>query len=48
MLLAWKQAGIVTYCGYILGFPGDTRESIIHDIEVIKRELPVDLLEFFI
>ncbi|MEO8041813.1 MAG: radical SAM protein [Acidobacteriota bacterium] len=47
MLLAWKRAGIVTYCGYILGFPGDTRESIIHDIEVIKRELPVDLLEFF-
>ncbi|MFM9904059.1 MAG: B12-binding domain-containing radical SAM protein [Pyrinomonadaceae bacterium] len=47
MLLAWKHAGIVTYCGYILGFPGDTRESIIHDIEVIKRELPVDLLEFF-
>ena len=47
MLLAWKAAGIVTYCGYILGFPGDTRESIIHDIEVIKRELPVDLLEFF-
>ncbi len=47
MLLAWKKAGIVTYCGYILGFPGDTRESIIHDIELIKRELPVDLLEFF-
>ena len=47
MLLAWKAAGIVTYCGYIIGFPGDTRESIIHDIEVIKRELPVDLLEFF-
>ncbi len=47
MLLAWKHAGIVTYCGYILGFPGDTPESIIHDIEVIKRELPVDLLEFF-
>lgn len=47
MLLAWKQVGIVTYCGYILGFPGDTRESILHDIEVIKRELPVDLLEFF-
>ena len=47
MLLAWKKVGIVTYCGYILGFPGDTHESIIHDIEVIKRELPVDLLEFF-
>ncbi len=47
MLLAWKYQGIVTYCGYILGFPGDTQESIIHDIEVIKKELPVDLLEFF-
>jgi radical SAM superfamily enzyme YgiQ (UPF0313 family) len=47
MLLAWKHVGIVTYCGYILGFPGDTPESIIHDIEIIKRELPVDLLEFF-
>ncbi|PYT00691.1 MAG: radical SAM protein [Acidobacteria bacterium] len=47
MLLAWKHAGIVTYCGYILGFPGDTRESVVHDIEVIKRELPIDLLEFF-
>jgi radical SAM superfamily enzyme YgiQ (UPF0313 family) len=47
MLLAWKKAGIVTYCGYILGFPGDTKESITHDIEIIKKELPVDLLEFF-
>ncbi len=47
MLLAWKQAGVVTYCGYILGFPGDTQESILRDIEIIKKELPVDLLEFF-
>ncbi|MGH9821384.1 MAG: B12-binding domain-containing radical SAM protein, partial [Pyrinomonadaceae bacterium] len=47
MLLAWKHVGIVTYCGYILGFPGDTRESVVRDIEIIKRELPVDLLEFF-
>ena len=37
MLLAWKKAGIVTYCGYILGFPGDTKESITHDIEIIKE-----------
>lgn len=47
MLLAWKKVGIVTYCGYILGFPGDTQESILRDIEIIKKELPVDLLEFF-
>src|SRR6201991_235470 len=48
MLLAWKQQRILTYAGYILGFPSDTMESILHDIDVIKRELPVDLLEFFI
>jgi radical SAM superfamily enzyme YgiQ (UPF0313 family) len=47
MLLAWKSAGVITYAGYILGFPNDTFESIMHDIDVIKRELPVDLLEFF-
>jgi hypothetical protein len=47
MLLAWKEAGVLTYAGYILGFPNDTVESIRHDIEVIKKELPIDLLEFF-
>ena len=47
MLLAWKSAGVLTYAGYILGFPNDTFELIMHDIDVIKRELPVDLLEFF-
>jgi radical SAM superfamily enzyme YgiQ (UPF0313 family) len=47
MLLAWKKVKVLTYCGYILGFPNDTPESIVHDIQVIQRELPVDLLEFF-
>ncbi|HWS71715.1 MAG TPA: B12-binding domain-containing radical SAM protein, partial [Thermoanaerobaculia bacterium] len=47
MLLAWKAVRVITYAGYILGFPNDTLESIRHDIEIIKRELPVDLLEFF-
>lgn len=47
MLLDWKKVGIVTYCGYILGFPNDTPETINRDIEIIKKELPVDLLEFF-
>ncbi len=47
MLLAWKKAKVLTYCGYILGFPNDTPESIVHDIRVIQKELPVDLLEFF-
>ena len=47
MLLAWKSARVITYAGYILGFPNDTEASILRDIDVIKRELPVDLLEFF-
>jgi hypothetical protein len=46
MLLAWKHAGATVFAGYILGFPGDTPASIIRDIEIIKRELPIDLLEF--
>jgi len=47
MLQAWKDHGVITYAGYILGFPGDTRESGARNIEIIKKELPVDLLEFF-
>ena len=47
MLLAWKAVGCFTYAGYILGFPNDTPESIVRDIKIIQRELPLDLLEFF-
>jgi hypothetical protein len=47
MLQAWKDARIITYVGYILGFPPDTAETIQRDIEIIKRELPIDLVEFF-
>jgi Radical SAM superfamily len=47
MLLAWKKVGILTHAGYILGFPADTPESIREDIEIIKKELPLDILEFF-
>jgi hypothetical protein len=47
MLLAWKAAKIITYCGYITGFPNDTVESIKRDVEIVKKELPLDILEFF-
>jgi hypothetical protein len=47
MLLAWKRAGAITTAGYILGFPFDTPESIREDMEIIKKELPLDILEFF-
>jgi hypothetical protein len=47
MLLDWKSQGIMTFAGYILGFPADTPETIRRDIAIIKDELPIDLLEFF-
>lgn len=47
MLLAWRAHGIITFAGYILGFPADTPETIRRDIAIIKSELPIDLLEFF-
>lgn len=48
MLQAWHVSGASTWAGYILGFPGDTRESILRDMEIIKKELPLDILELFI
>lgn len=48
MLQAWHNAGAVIFAGYILGFPGDTPASIERDIHIIQRELPIDVLEFFI
>ncbi len=48
MLQAWRSRGVITYAGYILGMPADTPASIRRDIEVIQRELPIDILEFMI
>ena len=48
MLQAWRQVRVLTFAGYILGFPDDTVASIERDIGIIQRELPVDALEFFI
>ena len=46
LLQAWHRAGVLTYAGYIIGFPNDTPASIRRDIEIIKRELPIDIMEF--
>ena len=48
LFLAAKKARIITLAGYILGFPNDTPESVLRDIEIIKRELPVDVMEFML
>jgi hypothetical protein len=47
MLLAWRAQGILTFAGYILGFPADTAQTIRRDIAIIQKELPIDALEFF-
>ena len=47
MLQAWHSQKVMAWAGYILGFPTDTPESIARDIEIIKKELPIDILEFF-
>ncbi len=46
--LAWKRKGVIVMAGYIIGFPGDTKESILKDLSTIKKELAVDLLYPFI
>ena len=48
MFQQWRDARVMTYAGYIIGFPADTPESIAHNLEIVKRELPVDILEFTI
>ncbi|MGA7789931.1 MAG: radical SAM protein [Xanthobacteraceae bacterium] len=48
MLLAWKVQGIITLAGYILGFPADTPATIRRDIAIIQKELPLDIIEFFL
>jgi Radical SAM superfamily len=47
MLQKWHEHGAITCAGYIIGFPGDTKQSILRDIDIIKRELPLDVLELF-
>jgi len=46
MLLDWKHTGAIVFCGYIIGFPNDTLESILNDVRIIQNELPADILEF--
>jgi hypothetical protein len=44
MFLAWKRHPIFITCGYIIGFPNDTYDSIQRDIEILKDELAVDTI----
>ncbi|MDK9697505.1 MAG: radical SAM protein [Siculibacillus sp.] len=44
MFVAWKRRSVVITCGYIIGFPNDTKEAVLRDIETLKRELPIDTI----
>ena len=44
MILTWKKHPVIVTCGYIVGFPNDTKANILRDVETIKRELAIDNL----
>ncbi len=46
MFLAWKKHPVFITCGYIVGFPFDTKETVLRDVEIIKNELPLDAIYF--
>ncbi len=48
LFLEWRAHGVITFAGYILGFPNDTPDRIARDIKTVQEQLPVDMLEFFI
>jgi hypothetical protein len=48
LFLEWRKHKVITYAGYILGFPNDTPERLRRDIRTVQEELSVDVLEFFV
>ena len=47
MLQAWRAHRVFIDAGYILGFPGDTPDSIRRDIRILQNELPLDRVQFY-
>jgi pyruvate-formate lyase-activating enzyme len=44
MFQDWKRHSVVITCGYIIGFPNDSYNSIMRDMQIIKEELPIDAI----
>ncbi len=44
---AWRGAGVTTHVGYIIGFPFDTVESVLEDVDRLKNDIKVDVASFF-
>ncbi len=47
LIAAWHDARVATHVAYIIGFPFDTPESVLEDIERLKKELQVEQASFF-
>jgi len=43
----WRERGVVTQVGYIIGFPEDSYESVIEDIHALQSQIKPELASFF-
>lgn len=48
MVEAWQGVGVHFHAAYIIGFPHDTYESIMADVDTLAHEMKVDQVSFFI
>jgi radical SAM superfamily enzyme YgiQ (UPF0313 family) len=48
MIDSWRDRGMSTHVGYILGFPGDSPESVRRDIDFLMQEVRPDHASFFV
>lgn len=47
MVEAWHSAGVYVHAAYIIGFPYDTYESVMEDVDRLAHEVKVDQVSFF-
>ncbi|MGB6431169.1 MAG: radical SAM protein [Candidatus Acidiferrales bacterium] len=47
LINAYRDVGISTHVGYIIGFPMDTRESVRRDVQYLMNEVKPDHASFF-
>jgi len=47
LIQAYHDHNITTHVGYIIGFPFDTRESVLDDVRRLANEIKVDQASFF-
>lgn len=47
MAEAWHEAGVHVHAAYIIGFPHDTYESVMKDVDRLAEEVKADQASFF-